>query len=208
VRRFHGLEEHRAKTRQALGVADGVKVFLFTASKYGPNREAFDYLLEFARNNQDRLLREGIHILVVGNVSNEPVRLPAFTATGKVDVVEPYFAAADAALNPMGTGAGTNVKMCEFIAVRLPILSTPFGARGFRIEDGHTGFVCEREDLVSVLTSVRRLFDTDPDRLRRMADDAYGQNEGAIDMEACVRPLVEALDEGRVNGCGQALARA
>jgi len=181
--------------RAALGIADDVRLFLFTASRYGPNREAFDYLLAFARD-QGRLLEErGIHILVVGSVVAEPVRFRAFTATGKVDVVQPYFPAADAAVNPISSGAGTNVKMCEFIAARLPIVTTSFGARGFRIVDGRTGFLFEKNDLASVLSEVRGLFDRDPARLRRIADDAYAQNESAIDMDVCIRPLAETVAE-------------
>ena len=203
VRRFQGSEVHRAETRRALGIADDVRVFLFTASKWGPNREAFDDLLEFARGNPELLAEQGLHILVVGNVVADPVRLPGLTATGRVDVVEPYFAAADIALNPTYSGAGTSVKMCEFIASRLPIVTTAFGARGFRIEDGSTGFLFERGGLAPVLSKVRRIFEEEPGRLRQMAEDAYAQNESAIDMDACARPLAEALGDCRLRGPAQ-----
>jgi glycosyltransferase involved in cell wall biosynthesis len=36
----------------------------------------------------------------------------------------------DYAINPMFSGAGTNVKMFEYMAAGLPIISTPFGVRG------------------------------------------------------------------------------
>lgn len=192
-RRFRGFEADRTKVRRALGIPDDVRVFLFTASKYGPNREAFDYLLEFVHDNAALLAEQRIHILVMGNVTAEPVRVAGLTATGRVDVVEPYFAAADAALNPMWSGGGTNVKMCEFIAARLPIVSTRFGARGFRLEDGETAFLFERDGLGPALLAVRRLFDEDPARLRRMAEDAYARNEEAIDMDACVLELVQSI---------------
>jgi hypothetical protein len=168
-------------------------VFLFTASKYGPNREAFDYLVGFARD-QARLLADiRVHLLVVGNVVREPIRLPGFTATGKVEVVEPYFTAADAAINPLASGAGTNVKMAEFIAARLPIVTSPFGARGFRIDHGRTGFLFERPELGRVLGGVRRLSAEAPDDLRGIAERAYAENAEAIDMDECVRPLADAL---------------
>jgi len=80
-------------------------VFLFMASKWGPNAEAFGDLLAFAKDKRDLLAREGIHILVVWSVA-EPLRIPGLTATGRVVVVEHYFAAADAALNPTRSGAG------------------------------------------------------------------------------------------------------
>jgi glycosyltransferase involved in cell wall biosynthesis len=130
-------------------------------------------------------------------VTAEPVHLDGFTATGRIDRVEPYFAAADAALNPMSSGAGTNVKMCEFIAMRLPIVSTPFGARGLAFEDGKSGFLFEKDGLAPVLSKVRRLFDQDPLRLKEMADDAYAQNRNAIDMNACAQVLVEAMGDAR-----------
>ena len=197
VRRFRGIESLRGGARRALGVTDDVRMFLFTASKWGPNHEAFEYLAEFAKNNAELLRREGIHLFVVGNVTAKPLRLPGFTATGRVESVEPYFAAADAALNPVDTGAGTNVKMSEFIAARLPILTTRFGARGFRIEDGRTGFVFDRERLATALSNVRRLFDREPALLRRIAEQAYAQNEDAIDMDLGIRTLVEAVENGR-----------
>jgi glycosyltransferase involved in cell wall biosynthesis len=156
------------------------------------------------RERADFLARRRIHVLVVGNIIREPMRLPGFTATGRVEVVEPYFAAADAALNPMWSGAGTNVKMCEFIATRLPILTTPFGARGFAIDDGRTGFLFERDTLEAVMAHVRARLDDDPDGLRALAAAAYAENEGAIDMYACVRGLVQAIAEGRPGAPGTA----
>jgi glycosyltransferase involved in cell wall biosynthesis len=202
VRRFHGIETHRDRVRQELGLAENVRLFLFTASKWGPNLEAFEYLKAFAQEYGRLLAEQRIHILVVGNVTPRPMRFPGFTATSRVEVVEPYFAAADAALNPVTTGAGTNLKMCEFLALRLPIATTLFGARGFRIEDGKTGFLFERDELAAVLTKVRRLFDEDPQRLRRMAEDAYGENEGVIEMDQSVGKLVELIVRGRAgSGC-------
>jgi glycosyltransferase involved in cell wall biosynthesis len=193
VRRFQGIGVHRARIRQELGIADDVKLFLFTASKWGPNLDAFNYLVEFARKNARLLTEQKIHILVVGNVATEQVRIPALTAIGKVAEVEPYFAAADAALNPVTSGAGTNLKTCEFIAMRLPVVTTRFGARGFRLEDGKTAFLFEMDTLAPVLSTVRRLFDEDAGRLRRMAEDAYIQNESAIDMNVCAEALVRAV---------------
>jgi glycosyltransferase involved in cell wall biosynthesis len=180
-----------------VAVDDDVTVFLFTASKWGPNCEAFDELRSFASDHSELLVRERIHILVVGSVVSDPVRMPGLTATGPVDAVEPYFAAADAALNPTRSGAGTSLKMCEYLASRLPIVTTAFGARGFRIDDGRTGFLVEEGTLGRVLSTVRRLRAEQPERLRRMAEDAYAENEGDIDMDTSsvrlVRPIRESL---------------
>lgn len=204
--RFAGIEARREETRRGLGIGADVMLLLFTGSRWGPNQEAFDYLLSFARSQGERLERSKIHILVVGNVAAEPLRMPGLTATGKVEVVEPYFAAADAALNPINSGAGTNVKMGEFLAVRLPLVTTPFGARGFSIENGRTGFLFERDALATTLATVRRLFDQEPGRLRQIAEDAYLENEGSVDMDKCVRPLVAALSEPAALSRGESAA--
>ena len=172
-------------------------MFLFTASKYGPNREAYEYLLDFAQRRSAFLAEQRIHILVVGNVAAEPVRRPGLTATGRVECVEPYFAAADAALNPMWSGAGTNVKVCEFIAMRLPIVTSRFGARGFDLPHGEAAILFERDALAEALATACRIVRDEPERARAMADEAYVRNEAAIDMNVCVRRLVEAIGDAR-----------
>jgi glycosyltransferase involved in cell wall biosynthesis len=200
VERFRFAQGSRTSTRNSLGFPnESVRLFLFTASRYGPNQEAFDFLFAFAKTHQRELVDHGIHLLVVGNVVETPIRHPALTATGKVDLVEPYFAAADAAINPLILGSGTNVKMGEFIAARLPILATSFGARGYRIEHARTGFTFERENLLAALLEFRRLFDTDPTRLKRMSDDAFLENVNAINMDECVLPLLEIFRDRRAN---------
>jgi glycosyltransferase involved in cell wall biosynthesis len=154
-------------------------------------------LVDFSTRNQRFLAEQRVHILVVGGVAPAPMRMPGFTATGRVDDVERYFAAADVALNPLSSGAGTNVKMSEFLAVRLPVVTTRLGARGFCIEDGKTGFLFETDELLQVVSRVRKAFDEDPDRTRAMAEAAYASNEKVIDMDRCVLPLVEALVDRR-----------
>jgi len=71
------------------------------------------------------------------------------------------------------------------IAFTLLLVSKEAGVKFFRFNGG----------LAAVLSVVRGLFDADPARLRRMVDEAYRQNECAIDMDACARPLVEAISD-------------
>ena len=193
MRRFDALAARRAPARRALGIAEDEKVMLFTASRWGPNADAYAWLLAFAREQAALLQRERLHLLVVGNVAAEPLRLPGLTAVGRVDEVEPCFAAADAGLNPLLTGAGTNLKTGEFVAARLPVVTTAFGARGYDLADGENAFVFERDTLADVLRRVSRLFDEDRPRLRAMAEAAWTRNERVVDMDACVRPLAQAL---------------
>jgi glycosyltransferase involved in cell wall biosynthesis len=62
------------------------------------------------------------NVLLVGRVSDAELRV--------------WLAAADVGLNPMVSGSGTNLKMLEYAAAGVPILSTPFGGRGGILEAG------------------------------------------------------------------------
>jgi glycosyltransferase involved in cell wall biosynthesis len=54
---------------------------------------------------------------------------------------------ADAAINPVIIGAGTNVKMLEYLAAGLPIITTNVGARGLDLINGHNSIICEIEEI-------------------------------------------------------------
>lgn len=56
---------------------------------------------------------------------------PNARVTGRVDDLGPLLAEADVALNPIVAGSGINMKLFEYLQHGLPVLSTPFGARGF-----------------------------------------------------------------------------
>ena len=195
VQRFSMPPDVRRDTREAVGIADSVLLVLFTASKWGPNQEAFEFLRSFVQTHRRELVESRIHFLVVGGVVDSPLRMPALTATGRVDTVEAYFAAADVGINPLVTGGGTNVKMGEFMAARLPVVVTPFGARGYRIEHKRTGFVFDRDHLMGSLRELRGMTDSDPEGLRLIADRALRENMRVISMVECVAPLMDAIGD-------------
>jgi glycosyltransferase involved in cell wall biosynthesis len=87
-----------------------------------------------------------------------------------------YLAAADLAVNPMFAGSGTNIKMFDFMAAGLPIVSTPIGARGIDGEDELAFVVRPPQEMAS---GIRALVD-DPryaatvgSAARRLAEQAY-----------------------------------
>jgi hypothetical protein len=190
VARFENARPLRESTRKELGVKDDEALFLFPASRFGPNKEAYDWLVKFVEEHPIELARRKVKICVPGSVVSAPEEHGPLKATGRVPEIEPYFAAADFALNPMFSGAGTNVKMADFIAARLPILTTPFGARGFTLEDQKSALFFEPESFLSVLDQALAA----PAKEReQLATEAYEANAAAIDMNHCVKPLVDWL---------------
>ena len=120
----------RERMRAELKLNDEDWLLLFSGSRYGPNVESFEVLQQFCRTEAQFLRDHHIYLLVLGSVSAAARREDALIVTGPVPEVIPYFAAADAGLNPITRGSGSNVKLFEYLASQLPVISTPFGVRG------------------------------------------------------------------------------
>lgn len=52
----------------------------------------------------------------------------------------------DIAINPMISGSGTNIKMLDYMAAGLPVVTTPIGARGLDIRDHHDAIICSLQE--------------------------------------------------------------
>jgi glycosyltransferase involved in cell wall biosynthesis len=108
---------------------------VFFGSWHPPNLDAAELLIEVAPQVPEVL------VLSVGNhgaAFADRVVPPNLVFPGVVGLraKDRLLGAADLALNPMRTGSGTNLKLLEYLAVGVPVLSTPFGARGIDVVDG------------------------------------------------------------------------
>src|SRR5262249_9540212 len=124
----------REKLKERLGLA-GAKIALFMGSWHGPNLTAVERVFELA----ERL--PGVLFLVVGGAGlafkNRQVPTNGLMTRALADDEKNILlGAADIALNPVIAGSGSNLKMLDYAAASLPILSTPFGARGFDFRPG------------------------------------------------------------------------
>jgi GT2 family glycosyltransferase/glycosyltransferase involved in cell wall biosynthesis len=123
--------EQRAELRARLGL-DGGPVGFFIGSEYGPNAEAARFIAE----RLAPALPQMRFVVAGGAGSALAARPPApnLTVTGPIEeaVKRDWLRAADLGLNPMFGGSGTNVKMLDYFAAGLPVVTTPTGARGLR----------------------------------------------------------------------------
>ena len=71
------------------------------------------------------------------------------------------FKTADFAVNPMVTGAGTSLKMFDYLAAGLPVISTPLGARGMAKGDDKLMVLCDVDEfpfaIMSLLGDIDRM---------------------------------------------------
>lgn len=124
----------RAERKDALGLS-ARPVAVFMGSAHPPNAEAVRAIAAIAAACADW------DVLIFGSVSQdaacrrlpENVRVLGQLADSQKKVV---LTAADAGLNPMLSGSGSNLKMLDYLAAGLPTVTTPFGARGIAVADG------------------------------------------------------------------------
>lgn len=131
-------ESQRADVRRKLGL-DGKFVVLFTGSRHLPNRNALAIMDTWSQQISD----PEITWVAAGSVGTRSKSRENFIQTGELPDVEDWFRAADCCINPMVDGSGMNVKMLEFLAHGLPVISTSFGARGIEVQDGTHALIRE-----------------------------------------------------------------
>lgn len=122
--------EARAAARRALGIAPEAYVAAFVGGDWGPNHEALGFLVDQVG---PRLANEGVVLLAVGAVARRVMnrRERWLVARPETPDLAAVLAAADAGLNPVTSGGGSNVKVPSYLAMGLATVSTPFGLRGF-----------------------------------------------------------------------------
>lgn len=131
--------------RSMFGIPDDAMLATFLGSDYKPNNEAAAWLA----NNWSEL-DDGYHLIVIGDSGQgiDDTSTNVHTA-GYVEELDATLAMADLALNPIFSGGGSNVKLIEYFAAELPVVSTAFGARGFTVEDGQHLLLSEKNEFLN-----------------------------------------------------------
>jgi len=155
---FTPLRERRRL--QAVGGTKGKQLAIFVGSWHGPNLEAVEDLIVEAPQCEDT------RFVIVGSVCApfKDRELPAnMEMLGTVDMEtrDLMLSIADVALNPMRSGTGTNLKMLDYMAAGVPVISTEFGARGLNITDREHYFRSSNNDLHTALAAIRETSDSD-----------------------------------------------
>jgi glycosyltransferase involved in cell wall biosynthesis len=120
-----------------------VPLIIFMGSGHPPNVEAAQQIIKnIAPNLPD------VYFLIAGSVCwmihngalGKNVGLAYFITD---EEKKELFRVADIAINPMMSGSGTNLKMLDYMAAGLPVVSTAVGARGIDIENHRHAVVCD-----------------------------------------------------------------
>jgi glycosyltransferase involved in cell wall biosynthesis len=142
----------RRHVRAALGLPEEGLLAVFVGSAGYANVEAVEIL-----ERQIEALRSlGVETIVAGRVGIGRRPAPGLTWVGEVEDVAPWLRAADIALCPLEQGSGTSLKVVEYLAAGLPLVSTPVGARGLGLQDGRQALIVAADDFPS---AVRQLIE-------------------------------------------------
>jgi len=150
-------KQEKVKAKKILGINDS-KTILFVGTYYGPNNEGFDFIL----TKLVAYLKDFI-FLIVGNVNlyfydvyGKKTQIPHnLKMFGKVShqKYNEILAASDIAINPMFSGSGINIKMLDYMAAGIPIISTKIGARGLRISHNDM-VICETHEFIKEISTL------------------------------------------------------
>lgn len=136
------------------------KTAIFIGSNYPPNLEACNFIIK----DLAPLLPE-VTFVIAGGVgegidkkSIHGIRNVKITGSLTENQKVLYLGASDLAINPMFSGSGTNIKMFDFMAAGLPIVSTKIGARGIS-ETDYAGIVIS--DILDFKSSIQIIINDD-----------------------------------------------
>lgn len=127
----------RLENKKMLGL-EHEKIGLFMGSDHKPNYEACEHILKAAEQLPE------VTFLIIGTLCvyfekhKEEYRIPPNVGMlGLVSEEEKnrLFSVVDFALNPMTSGSGTNLKLFDYMAAGIPVITTEFGTRGVLQKD-------------------------------------------------------------------------
>jgi glycosyltransferase involved in cell wall biosynthesis len=158
-------EKRRLKERLGFGKTP---VAIFIGSYHGPNIEALRAIKQIALQCPEVLF------LVMGSVCDHEEADQAPANVKPLGVLEEdekivLLNAADIALNPILSGSGSNLKLLEYIAYGIPVITTPHGNRGYGLKDKEHLLMVEAADFSKMINNS---LSTDFLALQRMAENA------------------------------------
>jgi glycosyltransferase involved in cell wall biosynthesis len=177
-----------AELKRQLGLA-GRFLAVFVGSWHQPNLEAIEVILLLAEERKD------VQFLILGSSCaafagrEKPSNVSFFNVVDD-ETKSLVLGAADLALNPMQNGSGTNLKMLEYAAAGVPILTTEMGIRGLQFRPGSDLFVADIAGFSAAMTNVQNRSATE---LQMMTARARERAEIQFDWKNISRRFLQSL---------------
>lgn len=176
-----------AQRRSLLGISRPLALFM--GSAHGPNVDAARIVFDAAA----RL--PAVHFVLLGSVCHAVETWPRPANVGLLGVVSNaekshWLDLCDVGLNPVTTGSGTNLKLIEYAAVGVPVVSTEFGVRGLALAAGRDYVSATGDAFADGVEALLRLDESERERIARRARDRV---EAEADWSTIARAYAQAL---------------
>lgn len=182
--------------KSKLSNLNGKIVFVFTGSWHPPNLESVEFIIsDLAHINKNYLF------FIIGSVKDYYFhKYPNHTIPENViffgtitnEEKNSIYLMSDFAINPMFSGAGTNLKMLEYMASGLPVISTDFGARGIEISD--KTLICKKENFTNYLKNVETTHYNNSSSIKENYNIIVDTYDYDVISKKCISFLLEILD--------------
>jgi Glycosyltransferase len=179
----------RQRKKRALGLEEEILV-LFVGSWHPPNLEACEEIFRIAKQLPN------VKFLLMGSqcIAFKNRQLPDNVGLlGVVDDEEKnfIFSIVDLAINPMKSGSGTNLKMFDYLAAGIPVISTEFGARGIGSVGGEHLIICTVDEMPEIIYE----FINNDDRTLRMVKAGHKLVSDKFDWKSIASVLFVKLNQ-------------
>jgi glycosyltransferase involved in cell wall biosynthesis len=136
--------------RERYGLGGAFVIVFHGFLGYPPNREAAQILLDLLPVIVKKY--DWVRLLLVGN-SPPKTSDPNVIATGFVETVSQYIAAADLAAVPLLSGGGTKLKILEYMACGKAVVTTTKGAEGLGLRNRYEVLIteCPNSDFIDLV---------------------------------------------------------
>jgi len=155
------------------GARDVDTLAVFFGSWHPPNLMAAEIVMSVAGEAPEALFVMGGHHGEAFSGHRPPPNV-VFTGRVRDGAKRALLGAADVAINPMATGSGTNLKIVEYLAAGVPVVTSTVGARGLDVDSGVHLLVTD--DLPAGVAEVRAAPEAAAERARagrRLVEDRY-----------------------------------
>lgn len=177
--------KERIYNKKILGI-ENEKAVLFMGSWHQPNLDACEEIFQMAEKTPDiKYLLMGSQCMYFANkLYPDNVGMLGLLSEKEKQQV---FNCVDFAINPMMSGSGTNLKMFEYMAAGIPVISTTVGTRGIDRKD--VMVIAENDEMPDVIT---KLNITD---LSDMVQEARIYVEKVFDWRVIAQPAIQKFED-------------
>lgn len=160
-------------------------IAIFLGSGHPPNIEAAETIVEKIAPQ-----RNDVYFLICGSVcwglnGREIGKNVGLTFEVSEEEKLELYRVSDIAINPMMKGSGTNIKMLDYMAAGLPVISTPTGARGLNLENGIDAIICNVSEFPMKIEKIlqdEELYSKVSYNGRKIVEEQYDWRKIAEDM--------------------------